>query len=59
MSVKSLLICKPTPPKEADKDKALGFNTINPTSGKNLPYEPEGVYPAVTPPVTAVATDYR
>jgi hypothetical protein len=41
--VKSSLITNPTPPSEADNANALGFNNINPTSGKNLPYEPEGV----------------
>ena len=56
VSVKSSFIDKPTPPNEEDKDKALGFSTIIPTSGKNLPYDPEGVCPAVTPPVTAVVT---
>jgi hypothetical protein len=48
LSVKSSFNTKPTPPCEPDSCNALGFNTIKPTSGKNLPYEPEGVYPGVT-----------
>ena len=56
VSVKSLLTCNPTPPKEADSAKARGLIRIKPTSGRYLPYEPEGVYPAVTPGVTVVDT---
>ena len=42
-------LLKPIPPSLADNCKALGFNKIKPTSGKNLPYEPDTVYPAATP----------
>jgi hypothetical protein len=39
----------PIPPSAVLNDKALGFKIIKPTSGRNLPYEPDFVYPAVIP----------
>jgi hypothetical protein len=48
--VKPVSGIKPIPPSLADNCKALGFNKIKPTSGKNLPYEPETVYPAALLP---------
>jgi len=41
-----LFVPKPIPPFEVGESSALPFNKIIPTSGKNLPYEPElDVYP--------------
>ena len=56
VDVWSSFIVNPIPPWEADKAKALGFNKITPISGRNCPYDPDGVYPAVTLSVTLFAT---
>jgi hypothetical protein len=46
-SVADKFVGRDKPPEAKSNDKAFTFNTINPTSGRNLPYSPAGVDPAV------------
>ena len=48
-SVVSRFVGKAKPPEAKSNANALTFNNIKPTSGRNLPYSPDGVEPAVVP----------